>query len=125
VKWPLQILAVGTAALLLAAGCSKDKQDADATDPGSPAGNGNVPPVTKLQTATQPRTPDTVARKTDGLWYEGTSASPYTGRVVHEEDDQRWEEKFEKGVRTFLRAWDKDGEPVELHSWNADGSPKN
>ena len=124
-KWPLQILAVGTAALLLAAGCSKDKQDADATDTGRPAGNGNVPPVTKLQPDTQPRTPDTVARKTDGLWYEGTSASPYTGRVVHEEDDQRWEEKFEKGVRTFLRAWDKDGEPVELHSWNADGSPKN
>ena len=127
-KGPVQILSVGTAVLLLAASCSKDKKDADATDTpntGSNGGSGNVPPVTKLQPATQPRATGPVARKTDGLWYEGSSANPYTGRVVHKEDDQRWEEKFEKGVRTFLRAWDKDGEPVELHSWNADGSPKN
>ena len=126
-KWPLQILAVGAAALLLAAGCSKDKKDGDAKDTGGSGGGGSLPDMTKtkLQPATQPRTSGAIARKTDGLWYEGTSASPYTGRVVHEEDDQRWEEKFEQGARTFLRAWDKDGDPVELHSWNADGTPKN
>ena len=123
-KWPVQILTVGTAVLLLAAGCSKDKKDADTPNTGGTVSE-KVPPVTKLQPATQPRATGPVARKTDGLWYEGSSANPYTGRVVHEEDDQRWEEKFEKGGRTFLRAWDKDGEPVELHSWNADGSPKN
>ena len=33
------------------------------------------------------------------------------------------EEKDEKGVRVFVRAWDEDGSPVVLHSWNADGSP--
>jgi hypothetical protein len=125
VKWPVQILAVGAAALLLAGACSKDKKDADAKGTGGSAGSGKAPPVTKLQPASAPNQTGAVTRKIDGLWYEAGSSTPFTGRVVHKQDDNRWEEKFEKGERIHLRAWDKDGEPVELHSWNADGSPKN
>ena len=123
----LQILSLSAATLLLAAGCSKDKKGGENNAQGdsSNSDGGSAPPVTELKSSSEVGQPGAVSRKKDGLWYEAGASSPFSGRVVHEEDDNRWEEKFEKGVRTFLRAWDKDGEPVELHSWNADGSPKN
>ena len=59
------------------------------------------------------------------MWYEQGKSTPFTGRIVHTLEETRYEEKFEKGVRVFVRAWDKDGKPLALHAWNADGSPKN
>jgi len=85
---------------------------------------GGLPSLTELQPGS-PGTPATISRKLDGLWYEGGGTEPYSGTVVFEEDKQRWEEKFMKGVRTHMRAWDEEGNPVQLHSWNTDGSPKN
>lgn len=81
------------------------------------------PPLTKLQPGS-PGTSGTVSRKIDGLWYEDGATEPYSGMIVFEEETQRWEEKFMKGVRTHMRAWDEEGNPVPLHAWNSDGSPK-
>ena len=134
---PGQILALAAAALLLTSGCSKDKKTGGDANEGSGSegggsgsndsgSSGKLPSLTKLQPDDQPRaTGGTIARKADGRWYEGASASPFTGVMVHRKDDQRWEEKFKNGVRTHIRTWDQEGEPVELHSWNADGTPKN
>lgn len=84
---------------------------------------GGLPSLTKLQPGS-PDTPVTISRNLDGLWYEDGASKPYSGTVVFEEDKQRWEEKFMKGVRTHMRAWDEEGNPVQLHAWNTDGSPK-
>ncbi|MBC8324038.1 MAG: hypothetical protein H8E27_00185, partial [Verrucomicrobia subdivision 3 bacterium] len=67
--------------------------------------------------------PTSIVRLDDGLWHENADGKIFTGSIVHEEDSIRWEEKYDKGVRVFVRAWDEDGSPVPLHSWNADGSP--
>ncbi len=85
--------------------------------------DGGLPSLTELQPSS-PGTPGTISRKLDGLWYEDGGPEPYSGVVVFEEDTQRWEEKFVKGVRTHVRAWDEEGDPVQLHAWNTDGSPK-
>ena len=84
--------------------------------------DGGLPSLTELLPGS-PGTPGTISRKLDGLWYEDGGTKPYSGVVVFEEDTQRWEEKFVKGVRTHMRAWDEEGNPVQLHAWNTDGSP--
>jgi len=85
--------------------------------------DGGLPSLTELQPSS-PGTPGTISRKLDGLWYEAGGPEPYSGVVVFEEDTQHWEEKFVKGVRTHMRAWNEEGNPVQLHAWNTDGSPK-
>lgn len=135
------------ALLLYLSGCGKDKEASSASGKsgdflsgdnqggagdtkqgpsGAKAGTGGSgpPSLTPLKPG-KAGTPGTLSRKTDGLWYEDGKSAPYTGTIVHEEDDTTWEEKFANGVRSAVRAWDEDGDRVVLHSWNADGSPKN
>ena len=97
----IHILIWGFPTLLLMGGCSKK------------------PPAEK----TIQSKPTSIVRLDDGLWHENADGKIFTGSIVHEEDSIRWEEKYDKGVRVFVRAWDEDGSPVPLHSWNADGSP--
>ena len=110
------MLAWTIASLLLLGGCSKKKSTeevADELDDGGEIMN-DLPELSKT---------GTIARQADGLWHETNGGNIFSGTVVHEQDSIRWEEKYEKGVRVFVRAWDEDGSPVVLHSWNADGSP--
>ena len=108
------ILVLCAAALLLIAGCSKEK-DADASKSAVAPVSTNRPPAV---------TPHVIARKTDGLWSEANATQAFTGTAVHDENGTRWEQKFEKGTRTAMRAWDRIGKRIELHSWNFDGSQK-
>ena len=110
------LLAWAIASLLLVEGCSKKKGTEEVTDELDGGGEiiSNLPELSKA---------GTIARQADGLWHETTRGNIFSGTVVHEQDSIRWEEKYEKGVRVFVRAWDEDGIPVALHSWNADGSP--
>ncbi len=120
---------LAAAALLLAGGCSKKesaKKDASNDD-----GTSDAPPkISKTQPTlnNEPEAaaaPDSISRQADGLWHLSGSGKIFTGRMVYIQDAIRWEEKYEKGVRVFVRAWDEEGDAVELHAWNADGSPKN
>ncbi len=110
------MLAWAIASLLLLGGCSKKKNTEEVTDELDGGGEimSNLPELSKTET---------IARQADGLWHETNGGNIFSGTVVHEQDFIRWEEKYEKGVRVFVRAWDEDGIPVALHSWNADGSP--
>ena len=110
------MLAWAIASLLLLGGCSKKKSTEEVTDELDGGGEimSNLPELSKTET---------IARQADGLWHETNGGNIFSGIVVHEQDSIRWEEKYEKGVRVFVRAWDEDGSPVALHSWNADGSP--
>ncbi|MFM1556345.1 MAG: hypothetical protein ACKJR1_07650 [Limisphaerales bacterium] len=115
------VLAWAVASLMLLGGCSKTtdteaKDTEEVTDELDGAGeeHSNLPALSK----TGP-----ITRQADGLWHETKGGNIFSGAVVHEQDSIRWEEKYEKGVRVFVRAWDEDGIPVALHSWNADGSP--
>ena len=110
------MLAWAIASLLLLGGCSKKKSTEEVTDELDGGGEimSNLPELSKTET---------IARQADGLWHETNGGNIFSGTWVHEQDSIRWEEKYEKGVRVFVRAWDEDGIPVALHSWNADGSP--
>jgi hypothetical protein len=113
---------------LLLLGCSKKPDDGEVTDGLEAEGQegeafSNLPEISKLQPAKAPRAgANTISRQADGLWHSSADSKPFSGTVVYEQDDLRWQEKFEKGVRVFVKAWDEDGDPVELHAWNADGS---
>ena len=112
---------------LLLPGCSKKTDDEEVTDELEAEGEAfsNLPEISKLQPAKAPRAgANTISRQADGLWHSSATGKPFSGPVVYEQDDLRWEEKYEKGVRVFVKAWDEDGQPVELHAWNADGSPR-
>jgi hypothetical protein len=112
---------------LLLLGCSKKTDDGEVTDELEAEGEAfnNLPEISKLQPAKAPRAgANTISRQTDGLWHSSATGKPFSGPVVYEQDDLRWEEKYEKGVRVFVKAWDEDGQPVELHAWNTDGSPR-
>jgi len=117
------VLAWAVASLMLLGGCSKKKDKEEVTDALAEVTNeldgggeimSNLPELSKTET---------IARQADGLWHETNGGNIFSGTWVHEQDSIRWEEKYEKGVRVFVRAWDEDGSPVVLHSWNADGSP--
>jgi hypothetical protein len=113
--------------LLMAGGCSKKSSATKDTPKTNDSDIGDS--VTKFS-KTQPtlkQEPDSVSisRQADGLWHESGTGKIFTGRVVYGQDTLRWEEKYEQGVRVFVRAWDEEGDPVELHAWNPDGSPKN
>ena len=110
------ILAWAIPSLLLLEGCSKKKSTEEVADELDGGGEimSNLPELSKTET---------IARQADGLWHETNGGNIFSGTVVHEQDSIRWEEKYEKGVRVFVRAWDEDGSPVVLHAWNADGSP--
>ena len=114
-------------------GCGKKAEGpTESGDGGSdaPAENETDSRVTAVQPAGAETTPGeppatgTIERKTDGLWYEQGQSGPFTGKVVYTQDDTKWEEHYEAGKRTRVKAWDADGEPLELHAWNPDGSPK-
>ena len=115
---------------LLLLGCSKKTDDgevADELEAERVEGEAfsNLPEISKLQPAKAHRAgANTISRQADGLWHSSATGKPFSGPVVYEQDDLRWEEKYEKGVRVFVKAWDEDGQPVELHAWNADGSPR-
>ncbi len=112
---------------LLLLGCSKKTDDGEVTDELEAEGEAfsNLPEISKLQPAKAPRAgANTISRQADGLWHSSATGKPFSGPVVYEQDDLRWEEKYEKGVRVFVKAWEEDGQPVELHAWNADGSPR-
>jgi len=122
--------------LLLGSACSKgsdgDSNFTDSSNDGGgsndgsgSSGDGSGPPKLTSLKPGKAGSPGTISRKADGLWYEGGKNSPFTGTIVHKEDDTTWEEKYSNGIRSAVRAWDKDGDRVELHSWNIDGSPKN
>jgi hypothetical protein len=104
--------------VLLVGGCSKKKAPEEISDGPDEIGEETV----ALPKQTKPKS---IARLDDGLWHENADGKIFTGTIVHEEDSLRWEEKYDKGVRVFVRAWDEDGSSVPLHSWNADGSPAN
>lgn len=110
------MLAWAVASLMLLGGCSKMKGTEDVADEleGASEEQSNLPALSKT---------GTIARQADGLWHETNGGNIFSGTVVHEQDSIRWEEKYEKGLRVFVRAWDEEGSPVALHSWNADGSP--
>lgn len=110
------VLAWAVASLMLLGGCSKTTDTEEVTDELDGAGeeHSNLPALSKA---------GPITRQADGLWHETKGGNVFSGAVVHEQDSIRWEEKYEKGVRVFVRAWDEDGIPVALHSWNADGSP--
>ena len=113
--------------LLMAGGCSKKSSATKDTPKTNDSDIGDsVPKFSKTQ-PTLKQEPDSVSisRQADGLWHESGTGKIFTGRVVYGQDTLRWEEKYEQGVRVFVRAWDEEGDPVELHAWNADGSPKN
>ncbi len=118
------ILAV--ASLWLAGGCSKKKSGGE--DGSESSGKNNRPKVSELQPAKSSgggsQRSSTIARQDDGLWREAGKRELFSGTVVHDLDDLRWEEKYKQGVRVSVRAWDKEGKPVPLHAWNADGSPR-
>ena len=115
---------------LLLLGCSKKTDDGEVTDELEAEGEegegfSNLPEISNLQPAKASRAEaNTITRQADGLWHSSADSKPFSGTVVYEQDDLRWQEKFEKGVRVFVKAWDEDGAPVELHAWNADGSPR-
>ena len=115
---------------LLLLGCSKKTDEGEVTDELEAEGEegeafSNLPEISKLQPAKASRAEaNTIARQANGLWHSSAAGKPFSGTVVYEQDDLRWEEKYEKGVRVFVKAWDEDGQPVELHAWNADGSPR-
>jgi hypothetical protein len=110
------VLAWTAASLMLLGACSKTKDTEEVTDELDGAGeeHNSLPALS---------TAGTIVRQGDGLWHETNGGNIFSGTVVHEQDSICWEEKYEKGVRVFVRAWDEDGSPVVLHSWNADGSP--
>ena len=110
------VLSWAVASLMLLGGCSKTKDTEEVADEldGGGEEHSNLPALSK----TGP-----ITRQADGLWHETKGGNIFSGAVVHEQDSIRWEEKYEKGVRVFVRAWDEDEIPVTLHSWNADGSP--
>ena len=124
--------------VLLAVGCSKkDTAEKDASESSSEStksssesdkssSEGDLPKISKVQPAKDGgQRSGTISRQADGLWREAGSREPFSGTVVHDLDDQRWEEKYKQGVRVSVRAWDKEeGNPVALHAWNADGSPR-
>ena len=118
--------------LLMAGGCSKKSsatKDTQKTNDNGDNGIGDsVAEISKtLPTLKQEPTSDpaSISRQANGLWHKSGTGKIFTGRVVYGKDALRWEEKYEQGVRVFVRAWDEEGDPVELHAWNADGSPKN
>jgi hypothetical protein len=137
-KLHLHLLACAAVLGLLLPGCSKKTDNGEVTDEleaegeeaeGEEAkgeegeGFSNLPEISKLQPAKASRAgANTITRQADGLWHSSADSKPFSGTVVYEQDDLRWQEKFEKGVRVFVKAWDEDGDPVELHAWNADGS---
>ncbi len=116
---PLTHMLTWAIASLVVVGCSKKKDTEDESEVADELDGGGetisiLPELSKA---------GTIARQSDGLWHETNRGNIFSGTVVHEQDSIRWEEKYEKGVRVFVRAWDEDGSPVALHSWNADGSP--
>jgi hypothetical protein len=122
------ILAWAITSLLMGGGCSKKNDEEVVTDEVN-GGRGFGAHVRQmLQNAEDYNLPalsktGPITRQADGLWHETKGGNIFSGAVVHEQDSIRWEEKYEKGVRVFVRAWNEDGSPVALHSWNADGSP--
>ena len=106
-------------------GCGKQPEGpADSGDGGTDSRIPAVQPAGAETTPGEPPATGTIERKTDGLWYEQGQSGPFTGKVVFTQDDTKWEEHYEAGKRTRVKAWDADGEQLELHGWKADGSPK-
>ena len=106
-------------------GCGK--QPEGPADSGDGRTDSRIPAVQPAGAETTPGEPPatgTIERKTDGLWYEQGQSGSFTGKVVFTKDDTKWEEHYEAGKRTRVKAWDADGEQLELHGWKADGSPK-
>ena len=120
------ILAV--ALVVMIGGCSK-KKSADNTseiDGDAPPKDSEIQPPEKSEPEpNQQNASGRIMRGNDGRWIETDSGDLFSGRVVHVLDSIRWEEKFQNGVRVFMRAWDEEDNPVELHGWNPDGSPRN
>ena len=106
-------------------GCGKQPEGpAESGDGGTDSRITAVQPAGAETTLGEPPATGTIERKTDGLWYEQGQSGPFTGKVVFTQDDTKWEEHYEAGKRTRVKAWGVDGEQLELHAWNADGSPK-
>lgn len=72
----------------------------------------------------EPPATEAISRGANGLWYEQGKSDPFSGKVIFLQDNTKWEEHYEAGKRTRVKAWDANGEQLELHAWNADGSPK-
>ena len=121
----------GLVALLLT-GCGKDAPWATSAKGGSntsPEESSGTRPTSVqpagAETATgEPPATGTIARGTDGLWYEESQSDPFSGKVIFTQDDTKWEEHYEAGKRTRVKAWDADGKQLKLHAWNDDGAPK-
>ena len=116
----------GLVALLLT-GCGKDAPGATSAEGGSntyPEESSATRP-TSVQPTGEPPATGTIARGTDGLWYEESQSNPFSGKVIFTQDDTKWEEHYEAGKRTRVKAWDADGKQRKLHAWNDDGAPKN
>ena len=116
-------------ALLCFEGCSKKKCAANPkTGDDEPNAFDSLPELSKAKPAeagVQGNLQTTsIIRQSDGLWHEAGSGKIFYGTVVYEQDEMRFEEKFNNGVRISVRAWDKEANPVELHAWNEDGSPR-
>ncbi len=106
-------------------GCGKQPEDpAESGDGETDSRVTAMQPAGAETTPGEPPATGTIERKTDGLWYEQGQSGPFTGKVVFTQDDTKWEEHYEAGKRTRVKAWGADGEQLELHAWNADGSPK-
>ena len=111
-------------------GCSKDDpaEDSNSTDPDSNGTAADVdtrPDLTALRpTPSGDRDSKGIHRNRSGDWVNNDTGQPFTGTVMFDLDELRWEEKYRNGQRTHVKAWDEFGDQVSLYSWNDDGSAK-
>lgn len=111
------------------AGCgSKDSpksgEDQNGTDTNATRSN-TLPELTPIQPITaEHQSKQGIRRNPSGSWIDNATGQLFTGTVVFDQDDLRWEEKYTRGTRTHVKEWDEDGLELILYSWNRDGSRK-
>ena len=104
------------------------QQNSESTDPSNEQKDGSViPESTEIKpwiygaAATQ----NTILRDLKGIWVLKNTGKPYSGTVVFQLEGNIWEERFEEGTKISIRGWDEEKKPIELYSWNMDGTKKN
>ena len=114
-------------------GCSskdkgtKQEQKSESADPNNESkADPNIPDPTEIKPEIYGSTANSniILRDSKGNWVSKETGDLYSGTVVFELAGNVWEEKFKDGVKISMRGWDKEKNPIELYSWNMDGTKK-
>ncbi len=126
-KYPFLLIAVVYCVLWMLGCSSKDEEKNTGQEEAQQNPESTDPSPTEIKPEIYGSTTNSniIIRDPKGIWVLKKTGKPYSGTVVFQLEENTWEEKFKDGVKISMRGWDEEKKPIELYSWNMDGTKKN